>query len=174
MAWCSVKKSTGTTLPFTFLPACYMSRPSHPLHLIILVVSGEEYKLWSSLLCNCHHYPVTSSFSGPNFWGKALTFTVIIACLRDEIRTRCLPNAQLTSLTTDRNLVDGTLRKQSPTHHASTCLYMEWFTDKISVNVFCESWKLISRTGFFSRTTAWEPLSIGCANSINHMWQYWA
>jgi hypothetical protein len=34
--------------------------------LIILIISGEEYKLWSSLLCSFLQSSVTSSLFGPN------------------------------------------------------------------------------------------------------------
>jgi hypothetical protein len=36
------------------------------LDLIILIISGEEYKLWSCPLCSCLQLPVTSSFLGPS------------------------------------------------------------------------------------------------------------
>jgi hypothetical protein len=36
------------------------------LHLIIIIILGEEYKLWNSLLCSFLQLTVTTSLCGPN------------------------------------------------------------------------------------------------------------
>jgi hypothetical protein len=36
------------------------------LDLVCLMISGDEYKLWSILLCNFLHFPVASSLLGPD------------------------------------------------------------------------------------------------------------
>jgi hypothetical protein len=54
--------------------ACHMPRPPHSpwLDLICLMISGDEYKLCSSSLCNFLHSPVTSSLLGPNILLRTL------------------------------------------------------------------------------------------------------
>jgi hypothetical protein len=46
---------------------CYVSHQSHCPDLITqIIVSVDENKAWSALLCTFLHYPVISSFLGPN------------------------------------------------------------------------------------------------------------
>src|SRR5215467_996639 len=52
-------------------PLSYPIRATCPAHLILLdlttcTILGEEYRSFSSLLCNFLHSPVTSSLLGPN------------------------------------------------------------------------------------------------------------
>jgi hypothetical protein len=58
------------------------------LYLIILIILGEEYKLWISTLRNFLQPPVTSSLSGPNILLNTLCSNTLSRCsstVRDQV-----------------------------------------------------------------------------------------
>jgi hypothetical protein len=65
------------------LPMCAI----HPAHVMILIICGEEYKLWSTSLCSFLHLPVTSSLLGPNILLSTLFSNTLNLCssLRDQV-----------------------------------------------------------------------------------------
>jgi hypothetical protein len=58
------------------------------LDLIILIILGVVYKLWSSLLCSCLQPPITSSLYGPNILLSTLFSNALSLCSSLNVRDK--------------------------------------------------------------------------------------
>ena len=64
----------------------YMTRPSHILDFITRKILGDEYRTFSSSLCNFLHCPLTPSLLGPNILLNTLFSNTLSLCTSRNVK----------------------------------------------------------------------------------------
>jgi hypothetical protein len=109
-------------------PPLRSSCPSHPW-LIILIMLGEEYKLWRSSLCSFPQPPVTSSFVSPNIHLSTLFSNTLSLCSSLNVRGQVSHPYRTTSNIIVLCIVIFTLLDS---RHEDKRFWTEWWPGKLT------------------------------------------